>query len=320
MVSARAHSNIALIKYWGKRDIPLNLPSVGSLSLTLDAFYTDTTLTAAKEDSFWLNEGKRPLHEGERVFAHLDAFCQSHKIERPPLEVRSVNHVPTASGLASSASAFCALTLAADAHFETQLSKDKLSEWSRRGSGSAARSVYGGFALMKKGERADGSDSVACALESPLDVSMVVVQTTASEKKVSSTKGMERTRLTSPYFEPWVTSHPQDLLDAKSATESGDLKTLGELMEHSTAKMHASALGAKPPLWYFSGRTWDIVNEVRNLRESGLPCWYTMDAGPHVKILCKSSDAERVKTHFESKENITAVRISGAGKGAHILS
>ncbi len=168
--TAKAHTNIALIKYWGKRDESLILPMNNSLSLTLDGFYTETTVEFHDdwtEDVFYLNDEAVSGGERNRVVSFLDRIRKKAGKEGTYAEIHSVNHVPTAAGFASSASGFAALAAAAARALGLECSNQELSALTRQGSGSACRSVYGGFVEWEKGTRADGSDSYAVQVTPP---------------------------------------------------------------------------------------------------------------------------------------------------------
>ncbi len=292
--TATAHSNIALVKYWGKRaDAPpaLNLPAVGSLSMTLDGLRTVTTVAAAGSDSFSLDGEAVSGKPEQKVYAHLDRlWASAHETPRPRCAVTSINHLPTAAGLASSASGFAALTMAAATAFELDLTTARLSEFSRMGSGSAARSIFGGFVRLDAGEAADGRDCVARPLAGAEDwpLRLVVVQTTRGVKPVGSTEGMQASRDTSPYYQPWVDTSIQDLDAAQAAIEARDLPRLGAIVEHSCFKMHACMMATVPPIVYWKPASLGAIHAVWAAREEGLHGYVTMDAGPHVKVLCLS--------------------------------
>ena len=323
MAEAYAHTNIALVKYWGKRDGKLNLPAVGSLSLTLDGFGTWTSVAldaALQDDTLELNGGPLtgdPLHKVTRFLDLVRDLAGT----RTRARVVSRNDVPTAAGLASSASAFAALALAGSHAFGLRLDEKALSALARRGSGSAARSIPGGFVLLHKGERADGSDCVAERLPDGdgWDVRLVVASCADGPQDVSSTDGMTQTQSTSPYFAPWVASHPADLLEAVEAVRARDVARLGEVMEFSTLKMHASALAARPGVFYWRGVTVEAAHAVRQLRASGTGAWFTMDAGPHVKVLTLARDAARVENTLRDVPGVLKVQTTAPGPAARIL-
>jgi diphosphomevalonate decarboxylase len=318
---ATAHSNIALCKYWGKRGAAeLNLPAVGSLSLTLDALWTETEVAPADRDAFELDGAGTA--EATRALAHLDRIWRAagRPEPRPPCRIRSVNHLPTAAGLASSASGFAALTLAAAAAFGWSAPRTTLSALARQGSGSAARSLWGGFVRLDRGERPDGSDCVARPLFAAdhWNVRLVVAQTTAAKKPIGSTAGMERSRLTSPYWSAWVDTSEADLAAAEAALAARDLATLGPVVERSCFKMHACMLASDPAILYWNGATVDVIRRAWQLRAEGLSGWVTIDAGPHVKVLCEAADAAEIAERLGAVPGVVAVTVCGPGPDAHV--
>jgi diphosphomevalonate decarboxylase len=291
--TAIAHPNIALCKYWGKRDRALNLPTNGSLSLTLAPYHTRTGVTWGVDADVATLDG-RPMspEEARKVFALLDRLDGT----RPPCRVESVNSFPTAAGLASSSSGFAALVLAASAAAGAGRSLEQLAVLARRGSGSATRSLHGGWVEWSRGVRVDGADShgVALAPADHWDVRMVVAVVASGPKAVGSTDGMNHTVATSPYFAPWVESAEQDLPEAREAVLARDLERLGRIVERSAMRMHASMLAADPPLCYWRPNSLASLEAVKALRTGGVGAWATMDAGPNVKVLCETRSAEAV--------------------------
>jgi len=308
--TAIAHPNIALVKYWGKRDLALNLPATGSISLTLEPFRTRTTVTWGAEcDEAWLQGQPVQGEVAHRIFAQLDRVDEW----RPPCTVVSESNFPVAAGLASSASAFAALTLAACAAAGQDRDPVDLSVLARQGSGSACRSLFGGWAEWHPGSRDDGMDSHATPLADAdhWDVRMVVAVIAAGPKPVGSTEGMQRTAATSPYYPAWVDTSPADLDSARQAIQARDLEALGAVMEHSALKMHATMMTAAPPIRYWkSGSVW-AMDAVEDLRRQGVGAWWTMDAGPNVKVLCAAADAERVRLRMEEVARSVAVLSPG---------
>ncbi|RMG94480.1 MAG: diphosphomevalonate decarboxylase [Deltaproteobacteria bacterium] len=329
MRSARATacSNIALVKYWGKRadtDPDLNLPDVGSLSLTLADLATVTTVRPAVDgrDHFELDGVPLDGRPARRIAEHLDRVWAAAGLRgsRPACVVESENHLPTAAGLASSASGFAALTCAAAAAFEADLDDAALSALARRGSGSAARSIFGGFVRLDRGVRPDGSDCVARPVAGPdhWDVRLLVVRTTTGPKKVGSTEGMERCRTTSPYYRAWVETSEADLDAATEAVLDRDIDRLGPIMEHSCFKMHAAMMASRPPLLYWKGTTVDAIHEVWALREAGCPAYLTIDAGPHVKVLVPANRADEAAGRLRTVPGVEAVTIHAPGPAARV--
>lgn len=326
MKSARATacSNIALCKYWGKRegaDRALNLPAVGSLSLTLDALRTETTLAPSASDAFELDGRPTTGPAAAKVFAHLDLVWSTARAgtPRPSYRVVSENHFPTAAGLASSASGFAALTVAAAAAFEIDASPAALSSLARMGSGSAARSIWGGFVRLDRGHALDGSDCVARPLSPsrPWDVRLLVVQTTVGKKSIGSTEGMEQSRKTSPYYDAWVATSDADLDAAEAAIVACDLEELGRITEHSAFKMHACMIATDPALLYWNGTTVEVIHAVRAARADGLEGFVTIDAGPHVKVLCAASVADALAARLGAVPGVVKVLTAAPGPAAH---
>ena len=318
--TAVAHPNIALVKYWGKRDAALNLPAVPSLSVTLDTLSTTTTVRfdpRLDADRLTLN-GAPATVERTRVSATLDLLRRRAGVTWPA-EVTSANDFPTAAGLASSASGFAALVVAADAALDLDLDRRTLSMLARRGSGSAARSLYGGYVQMNAGERADGSDSYAepVAGVDALPLSVVIAITSTAAKTVGSTDGMTRTAGTSPYWSAWVDTTVADLDLARSAIEASDFDALARVAEHSCLKMHALAMSADPGLVYWNSATVACLHAVRALRESGVPVFFTIDAGPQVKALCAPASAGQVAGALGAVDGVRRVVVCGLGDGAH---
>lgn len=304
--TATVHPNIALVKYWGKRDVALNLPSTGSLSLTLDTYRTRTAVTwGAARERVVVNGKDVSGPEASRVSRFLDRV----EADRPPCEVVTDNNFPIAAGLASSSSGFAALALAATTAAGQRRTPANLSALARQGSGSACRSLWGGWVVWEKGVAADGSDSVGAPLAPPghWDLRLVVAMVTGGRKSVGSTEAMIRTQETSPLYPGWVESADEDLARARRAVLDRDLSALGQVMEHSTLKMHGTMLAARLPIRYWKPSTLAVLDAVEELRQRGTMAFYTMDAGPNVKVLCRAEDAHRVAEALRAAAGEVAV-------------
>lgn len=315
--TATAHPNIALIKYWGKRDLRLNLPAVSSLSLTLAGFSTRTQVRwSVPADEVLLDERPAPERFARRALSFVDRMTP----DRPPVSIHTHNDFPTGAGLASSASGFAALTLALRAASGApQLDRRALSVLARQGSGSACRSLWGGFVRWNRGKRPDGRDShgLPIAAADHWDVRMVVGVVRSGPKSIGSTDGMEASRRTSPFYQAWV-EHNEPLVDAAEASVlRRDLPALGELMEQSTLAMHAVMHSTRPPIIYWRPGTLACLHAVRELRASGTGVWATMDAGPNVKALCLPADADRVQAAFAP--HVERCHVLGPGGPARLL-
>ncbi|RDW14979.1 diphosphomevalonate decarboxylase [Oceanobacillus chungangensis] len=322
--TARAHTNIALIKYWGKREEALILPTNNSLSLTLDGFYTTTTVDfreALSQDVFMLNDEAVTGEAYQRVTKFLDLIRGLSGKTDLYANVHSINEVPTAAGFASSASGFAALAAAGAKAIGLNLSDQELSRLTRQGSGSACRSIYGGFAEWEMGTRQDGSDSYAVPIASKehWDIRVAAVVLSSTMKKVSSRAGMKRTVETSPFYPGWIESIPNDLNGIKAGIQEKDFEKVGAIAEANCLKMHATTLGANPPFTYWHDTTLRVMHTVQEMRANGIPAYFTIDAGPNVKVLYLPEDEARVEETLRNIAGVTDVRLSKAGSGITYL-
>lgn len=291
----RAFTNIAFIKYWGKANEELMIPMNNSLSLTLDAFYTDTQvhfLPELKGDELYIDGELQDEKSLDKAKVILDLVREQAGIH-DYAKIESINHVPTAAGLASSASGLAALAGAASLAAGLELSEIELSRLARRGSGSASRSIYGGFAEWQQGS--NDLDSYALPVdEADWDVGMIFIIVDDKRKDISSTEGMRRVVESSPYYEGWVQSTAEDLKEIKDAIAERNFVRMGEIAESSAMKMHALNLSAQPPFNYWSPDSIIAMRKVEELRDLGYPVYFTMDAGPNVKLICKQSQMDEI--------------------------
>jgi len=319
---ARAYTNIALIKYWGKKDKELILPMNNSLSLTLDAFYTETSVSFSKsyaEDTFSLDG----VLQDEKATAKISHFLDlARKKAGLPYfaHVESQNFVPTAAGLASSASGLAALAGACNEALQLGLSDKELSQLARRGSGSACRSIFGGFVEWEKGY----SDDTSYAQVVPSnhwedELAMIFILINDQQKDVSSRDGMERTVATSDFYDGWLDAVARDIQTAKQAIANKDFQALGEVTEANGLKMHATTLAATPPFTYWSPDSLKAMNKVRQIRQKGLACYFTMDAGPNVKVLCQKKDVASILTALQEDFTEEQLTCAYAGQGLKSL-
>lgn len=314
---AVANANIALAKYWGKAPDGANLPAVPSLSLTLEGLRTRTRVvvdTALAEDELVLDGKPASGREKERV-ARLLGEVRALAGVKAFARVESTNDFPTAAGLASSASGFAALAVAGSHAYGLSLSPREQSAMARRASASAARSLFGGY--VELGARAESAEPVLDGAAFPLR--MLIAVTARGPKSVGSTEGMQRTRDTSPYYAGWLAAAPEVFERAKRAVLGHDLQALGAAMEESALMMHASMLAARPAIVYFAPATLGAMAAVRALRQSGTLAYFTMDAGPHVKVLTGPSDEAAVTAALVAVPGVERVIPCGPGDGARVL-
>ncbi|GEK27706.1 diphosphomevalonate decarboxylase [Furfurilactobacillus siliginis] len=299
-VTAKAHTNIALVKYWGKADQSLIIPTNDSISLTLDHFYTTTTvrfdahLTA---DEITLDGLTLPTDGQQRMRHFMDMIRHEAKITTFA-HIETANHVPTAAGLASSASGFAALAGAAAKAAGLSTDRQYLSRLARRGSGSASRSLFGGFVHWHAGH--DDASSFAEPLTEKVTwpIRMIAIVTSRAEKKIGSTNGMQASQ-SSPYFADWVKTANADISPMTAALFKEDIKSVGEIAEHNAMSMHATTLSAEPPFTYFNSGSLQAMQAVQDLRLTGVNCYYTMDAGPNVKVLCEAADVPAILARLQ---------------------
>lgn len=296
--TAFAPANIALAKYWGKRDRALNLPMNSSLSVSLGTRGTETQIAPAAEDTLSFNgsELATDTPAAAKVWQFVDWFCGQG---RPPLSVNTANTIATAAGLASSASGFAALALALDAAFQTELPKATLSMLARFGSGSATRSLWQGFVRWDVGTAMDGTDSFA----SPISIDypnfrIAIVTVDDGPKARSSTDGMTHTVETSPLYASWPARAEADCKLIEQALLARDFPTVGKLVEANALAMHATMIAARDPLCYLIPETWEKLHTLWNARGEGLQAYATMDAGPNVKIIFEEPDTSDIQQLF----------------------
>ncbi len=283
--TARAHTNIALIKYWGKSDPILRLPLMSSLSMTLDAFYTDTLIekTDAKNE-FYLNGKRQNGQAQKRVFSYLDTLKEKFGYT-DNLIVKSTNHVPTLA---------------------------------RLGSGSASRSIFGGFAIWQKGNSNQSSYAYALDEKPKMDLQLLAVELNTEQKKISSTKGMKDAQ-SSPFFSTWTNRNQLELDEMIKAIKQNDFTALGSLAELNANEMHAINLTAQPEFTYFMPETIRAIKLVEDLRTKGIECYYTIDAGPNIKVLCQLKNRKEIIEHFESVFNNVNIVSASFGPGVIYL-
>ncbi|MBK2402056.1 diphosphomevalonate decarboxylase [Erysipelothrix sp. strain 2 (EsS2-6-Brazil)] len=297
----RAHTNIALIKYWGKKDNELKIPHNSSLSMTLDQFYTDTwveydaTLT---EDIFILDGYEVEGKEKDRVVWYMNELRKRYPLPYFA-RIHSTNFVPKAAGLASSASAFAALAKAATLNLD--LSDEKVSRCARLGSGSASRSIYGGFVKWNRGSNDLDSFAEPIIMKPWPEFRMIVCILNDQEKPFLSSQAMNTTVEESVYYPAWVEQTEKDIINLESALKEHDIWTVGAIAQQNALRMHASLMAVN--MWYFEPQTVEIMNKVRKIQKT-VPAFFTMDAGPNVKIMTTSEHVETVLAELEGVKTV----------------
>ena len=313
--SAKAQPNIALVKYWGKRDRQRNLPAVSSLSITLDSLWTTMSVSfdGVQSDSLEVNGVPAPALLA-RISDCLDRLVGS---DRPRAAVVSENNFPVGAGLASSASAFAALVVAANEAASIGLDRHAMAQQAGAASGSAARSLFGGFVELTAGDESVEVTEITGPEEWPLSV--VVAVTDEGQKPVSSGDAMIRSAETSPFYRAWVDRQQDDLAVAHRAVIDRDFALLGSVAEHNCLKMHSVMWSSRPPIVYWNRATIACMETVRELQARGEPVFFTIDAGPQVKAVCLPESADTIREALDKTTGVSRTMITGLGAGARLI-
>ncbi len=314
--TARAYANIALCKYWGKRGQD-NGPATPSISLALEQLATTTSVTRSTRaaDQVLLNGQAVGSADRARLVSYLNRWRQAGLLQGK-VRVETANQFPTASGLASSASGFAALATALNALAETPLGPADLSRWARRGSGSAARSIPGGLARLDAGAN-PAAELIAPAEDVPWGMVLVLVD--APPKDVSSRRGMELSRATSPYYRAWLQAAAYHYRALFPALCAWDLATAGPLIEANALAMHACMLATVPPLVYWAPATIAVLQALPRWRARGQQVFATIDAGPHLGLIAPREDLNRLAGQARRISGVVQAIPSNPGGAAVVL-
>ena len=320
MATARANSNIAFIKYWGNTDDTLRLPANSSLSMNLDGLYTETSVTwddAATSDTLTLNGEPTKGAALERVVTHLNMLRNRLDIQAHA-RVESRNTFPMGAGIASSASAFAALTVAAVGAAEATLSERELSILARLGSGSASRSVPSGFVEWHVGTSHDASYAESFAAPDHWNLVDVIAIVSDEHKAVGSTRGHASAQ-TGDLQSGRLANVNQRLVAVKQAILKRDFATFAEVVEEDSNLMHSVMMTSRPPLFYWLPATLSVMNTVRTLRAEGANVCYTLDAGPNVHCICTADVADAVAEKVRTVDGVVDVLRATPGGPATLV-
>ena len=288
-VTVRSYANIAIIKYWGKKAEKEMVPATSSISLTLENMYTETTLSPlpadATADTFYINGQLQNETEHVKMSKIIDRY-------RPEgagfVRIDTKNNMPTAAGLSSSSSGLSALVKACNAYFQLGLNRRELALEAKFASGSSSRSFYGPLAAWDK------DSGEIYPVETDLKLAMIMLVLEDQKKPISSRDGMKLCVETSTTFDEWICQSEQDYKDMLVYLKENDFKKVGELTEKNALAMHATTKTATPSFSYLTDASYEAMDFVRQLREQGESCYFTMDAGPNVKVLCLEEDLEHL--------------------------
>ena len=319
--TARAHSNIAFVKYWGNRDNGLRLPANASISMNLSDLHTTTTVawdSEPKENRLTINGAAAAGPALKRVADHLDMLRARFDIRRFA-RVSSSNNFPMGTGIASSASAFAALTVAACAALGIEPEERELSALARLGSGSAARSIPAGFVEWLPGESHESCFARSFAPPEHWSLVDIIAIVSRAHKRTGSSAG-HQTADSSVLQQSRVRSADERFRTVKAAILRRDFDQFADLVEEDSNLMHAVMMTSKPPLFYWEPLSLTIMNAVRQWRQAdNIQVCYTLDAGPNVHCICAASDAHLVEKRLRSLSGGLDIRRSSAGGGAQVL-
>lgn len=320
-ITAISHPNIAFIKYWGNRDNTLRLPANGSISMNLGALETRTTVETNSEirsDSLTINGQEVHGSALERVIAFINILREMSG-KKAFSRIISENNFPQSAGVASSAAAFSALALAGSKAYSLDLSEKALSILARRGSGSASRSIPGGFVEWYKGGTNDDSFAKTIASADHWQLWDCVAILTSEAKKTGSTEGHTYAN-TSPFQATRIRGAANRLKICREAILKKDFDALAEIIELDSNMMHAVMMTSRPALMYWSPKSLEIMQKVSQWRNQGISAAYTLDAGPNVHVICTNESAPIIKKQLEEIPDIQQVLSSCVGPGAALLA
>ena len=288
-LTVRSYANIAIIKYWGKKKEKEMVPATSSISLTLENMYTETTLSPlpadARADEFYINGQLQNEAEHKKMSKIIDRY-------RPEgagfVRIDTKNNMPTAAGLSSSSSGLSALVKACNAYFQLGLNRKELALEAKFASGSSSRSFYGPLAAWDK------DSGEIYPVETDLKLAMIMLVLEDQKKPISSRDGMKLCVETSTTFDEWIRQSEQDYKDMLVYLKENDFEKVGVLTEKNALAMHATTKTATPSFSYLTDASYEAMDFVRQLREQGESCYFTMDAGPNVKVLCLEENLEHL--------------------------
>ena len=304
----KSYANIAIIKYWGKKDPIKMIPATSSISLTLENLFTETEIsfitreeaiekTGQASDLLYINGELQNEEQIKKIAKVVNLF----RDDRSQLvKIDTTNNMPTEAGLSSSSSGLSAAIKACNRLFDKNLSREELAQISKFASGSSSRSFFGPIGMWDK------DTGEVSEVKTDLKLAMIVLVLNEEKKIISSRKGMALCMETSTSFDEWIRQSEIDFENMKKYLSEGDFSKVGELTEENALRMHETTKNANPPFTYLTEKSFDAMEYVKELRKQGERCYFTMDAGPNVKVLCLEEDFERLKDIFGKKYKIIA--------------
>ena len=304
----KSYANIAIIKYWGKKDPIKMIPATSSISLTLENLFTETEIsfisreeaiekTGQASDLLYINGELQNEEQIKKITKVINLF----RDDRSQLvKIDTTNNMPTEAGLSSSSSGLSAAIKACNKLFDKNLSREELAQISKFASGSSSRSFFGPIGMWDK------DTGEVSEVKTDLKLAMIVLVLNEEKKIISSRKGMALCMETSTSFDEWIRQSEIDFENMKKYLSEGDFSKVGDLTEENALRMHETTKNANPPFTYLTEKSFEAMEYVKELRKQGEKCYFTMDAGPNVKVLCLEEDFERLKDIFGKKYKIIA--------------
>jgi diphosphomevalonate decarboxylase len=320
-VTVKAPSNIAFIKYWGKKNEKLRIPANPSISMNLSGAYTVTSVEFDKKlnkDNVFINKKQENGIEAVRVTKHLDLIRQKAGL-KIFARVESINNFPKGAGIASSASGFAALTVAASRAAGLRLGARELSILARIGSGSACRSIPDGFVEWRTGNSSKDSYATSLFPAGYWNICDVIAVVGENTKKVSSTEG-HTVAASSPFYKVRISGMKNKVSEIKKAMKKKDFTKFGEIIEAEAINMHVVMMTSTPPLYYWMPETLDIMSSVIRWRDEGIESYFTIDAGPNVHVICLKKDVQKIKGRLLRVKGVKKLIVNYPAEGARILS
>lgn len=304
----KSYANIAIIKYWGKKDPIKMIPATSSISLTLENLFTETEIsfitkeeaiekTGQASDLLYINGELQNEEQIKKIAKVVNLFRDDRN---QLVKIDTTNNMPTEAGLSSSSSGLSAAIKACNKLFDKNLSREELAQISKFASGSSSRSFFGPIGMWDK------DTGEVSEVKTDLKLAMIVLVLNEEKKIISSRKGMALCMETSTSFDEWIRQSEIDFENMKKYLSEGDFLKVGELTEENALRMHETTKNANPPFTYLTEKSFEAMEYVRELRKQGERCYFTMDAGPNVKVLCLEEDFERLKDIFGKKYKIIA--------------
>ena len=318
--TAQANPNIAFIKYWGNRDNTLRLPMNSSISLNLDGLYTRTSISFQPSlpfDQLIIN-GHEITGTGLNRVAYILDIVRGMANIHEHAEIVSENNFPAGAGIASSASAFAALAMAGSKAAGLNLTEPELSRLARRGSGSASRSIPGGFVEWQVGTADDDSFAFSIAPADHWKLVDCIAIVSASHKKTGSTEG-HAIAPTSPLQAARVADTPRRLALCRNAILNKDFESFASIVELDSDIMHSVMMTSTPALHYWKPASLAVMNAVRQWRSEGLSACYTVDAGANVHVICLEAESQNVNKRLREMDGVEDVLVARAGGPAKII-